>query len=100
VRLVIFAILATGVRAFECARNSFTSALVYSRRTGFFVFFLDFFATCCSLIYEAALLPQNFHAATHSNSEHRLYSCRLVCRFEPIIFDQKSGPLGGWFWSI
>jgi hypothetical protein len=37
-RLVNFAILATGVRAFECARNSFTSDVVYSRRETFFFF--------------------------------------------------------------
>jgi hypothetical protein len=52
---VSFAILATGVSAFECPRSSFTSALVYSRRTDFFVLavFLDFFATCRSIICEA-----------------------------------------------
>jgi hypothetical protein len=49
-RFVNFATLAIGVLAFECARNSFTSALVYSRRTVFFAFF----ATYCSLICEAA----------------------------------------------
>jgi hypothetical protein len=38
-----FAILSTGVFAFESARNSFTSALVYSRRTGFFVALTGFF---------------------------------------------------------
>jgi hypothetical protein len=36
VRFVSLAIFLTGVRAFECARNSFSSALVYSRRTRFF----------------------------------------------------------------
>jgi hypothetical protein len=45
-RFVSFAILTTGVFAFECDRNSFTSALVYSRRTIFFAFL----ATYCSLI--------------------------------------------------
>ena len=34
----------TGVRTFECARNSFSSALVYSRRKRF----LTFLATTCS----------------------------------------------------
>jgi hypothetical protein len=40
---------ATGVRAFECVRNSLTSALVYSRRTDFLVLavlFFAFFANC------------------------------------------------------
>jgi hypothetical protein len=36
------AIFTTGVLAFECARNSLTSVLVYSRRT---IFFLAGFAT-------------------------------------------------------
>ena|SRR5258708_34488360 len=35
-RFVSLVILATGVFAFECARNSLTSALVYSRRTTVF----------------------------------------------------------------
>ena len=38
VRMVNLAILATGVLAFECAFNSFTSALVYARRRTTFVF--------------------------------------------------------------
>ena len=38
VRFVSLAIFLTGVRAFECARNSLSSALVYSRRTRFFAF--------------------------------------------------------------
>jgi hypothetical protein len=38
---VSLANFATGVLAFECARSSFTSALVYSRRTIFF-FLADF----------------------------------------------------------
>jgi hypothetical protein len=37
VRLVVFDILATGVRAFECALSSFMSALVHSRRLPFFL---------------------------------------------------------------
>ena len=36
--MVNLAILATGVLAFECAFNSFTSALVYARRRTTFVF--------------------------------------------------------------
>src|SRR4029077_2989831 len=44
VRFVSLAIFLTGVRAFECARNSFSSALLYSRRTRFFTFL----ATTCS----------------------------------------------------
>jgi hypothetical protein len=36
---VSFAIIATGVRASEWARNAFTSAAVHSRRAIFFVFF-------------------------------------------------------------
>jgi hypothetical protein len=44
VRFVSLEIFATGVRAFECARNSFTSSLVYSRRRT--TFFLADLATC------------------------------------------------------
>jgi hypothetical protein len=40
VRFVIFASLATEVFAFECARSSFTSSFVYSRRTIRFLVFL------------------------------------------------------------
>ena len=38
VRLVNLDIFATGVFAFECARNSLSSALVYSRRIRFLGF--------------------------------------------------------------
>jgi hypothetical protein len=48
-RFVSLAIFLTGVRAFECARNSFSSALVYPRRTSF----LTFLATTCSLFEKA-----------------------------------------------
>src|SRR5579859_1317435 len=49
VRLVSFTIFATGVRAFECARSSLISVLVYLRTTDFFAFgvFFAFFATLC-----------------------------------------------------
>jgi hypothetical protein len=40
VRFVIFASLTTGVLAFECARSSFTSSFVYSRRTVLLFVFL------------------------------------------------------------
>src|SRR6266436_6301554 len=49
VRLVSLAIFFTGVRALECARNSFSSVLVYSRRTRV----LTFFATRHSYFREA-----------------------------------------------
>jgi hypothetical protein len=46
VRFICRAILATGVLAFECARNSLTSAFVYGRRptlfTRFAIVALDF----------------------------------------------------------
>jgi hypothetical protein len=60
VRFVSFEIFVTGVFAFEWARNSFSSAFVYSRATRFFAFL----ATYCSLICEAALLPQIFSVAS------------------------------------
>jgi hypothetical protein len=54
-------IFATGVRAFECARNSLTSAFVYSRRTDFFVLavFFAFFVTYYFLDVVKALTITN-----------------------------------------
>src|ERR1700736_6469204 len=60
VLFVSFIILATGVFAFEWARNAFTSALVYSRRA---ILFFDFLATSNS-IDSASLLPQWLRWAT------------------------------------
>ena len=68
-RFVNFATLATGVRAFECVRSSFTSALVYSRRTTVFFAFL---ATDSPLIYEAALLTQKSWLASYISVQCRV----------------------------
>jgi hypothetical protein len=67
VRLVNLAISLTGVFAFECARSSFRSALLYSRRTrflgaftAFFAFltvFFTFLATVLSRLFWNHLLP-------------------------------------------
>src|ERR1700692_2394717 len=67
VRLVSLAICLTGVFAFECARSSFRSVLLYSRRarflgafTAFFKFltvFFTFLATVLSRLFWNHLLP-------------------------------------------
>src|SRR5882757_2937823 len=72
VRLVSLAISLTGVFAFECARSSFRSVLLYSRRarflgafTVFFTFltvFFTFLATVLSRLFWNHLLPIDCYA--------------------------------------
>src|ERR1700704_5219111 len=65
VRLVSVAIFLTGVFAFECARSSFRSVLLYSRRARFlgaFTVFFTFLATARSRLFWNHLLPIECYA--------------------------------------
>jgi hypothetical protein len=75
VRFVIFTSLATDVFAFECARSSFTSSFVYSRRT---ILFLVFLATDVSRTVSRSSSTSNVlgnlpaHRAHHFDREWRV----------------------------
>jgi len=84
VRFVSFTILATGVRAFECALNSLTSAFVYSRRTDFLAVFFVSFATYFSSICEGAYYHRYPEPQPSSASPVTLYSHKCNGRIKPL----------------
>ena len=72
VRFVSLAIFLTGVRAFECARNSFSSALVYSRRNAL----LDLLSHNMLLIWEGVLLTSCYNLSIIKLASYNAYPRR------------------------
>ena len=81
-RFVSFAILTTGVFAFECARNSFTSALVYSRRTARLHCFLGH--SLLLVFWNAFLTHTNTLTRLCDKNERRRRPLRLTATHELI----------------
>src|ERR1700682_4130747 len=84
VRFVSLAISLTGVFAFECARSSFRSVLLYSRRArllGAFTVFFTFLATAPSRLFWNHLLPIDGYAPQgdiyEAPPQDRDNTCRL-----------------------
>src|SRR3981189_3628398 len=92
VRLVSLAISLTGVFAFECARSSFRSVLLYSRRARFlgaFTVFFTFLATAPSRLFWNHLLPIDGYAPQgdiyEAPPQDRDNTCRLGMAQPPEI---------------